>query len=294
MVIRETTGTLGRDAFSRSGRQAGAAGGPARFGLAMLIGLLAGSSSARPAPEPEPPRYHPLLLDCARYRTQGRSEILVQAGRQRTHESLGRDGVMVLRAAGVDSLIQLEAWFDTLTMWREGSGERLEPDTDGLVGGRYRGTLTRQGGFTSSDTPFIPDEVAEVADLSTALADLLPQLPPVALAPGRSWRDGLGTVITRIDDGSVGGRIVERYRLFRRSARQESRFLPDSTEVSASRTEGESGIFSWSSELGVIRWERDLTDEVAVPVGGLVKQPFKTRIEQKVTVDRVGGGGECK
>jgi len=214
---------------------------------------------------------------------------VVQAGRNRTHERIGRDGVIVLRATGADSLIQLEAWFDTLTLWREGSGERLDPDTDGLVGGRFRGVLTGQGGFTSTDTPFIPDEVAEVADLTGALADLLPQLPPVPLAPGRSWRDDLGTVITRIEDGSVAAQPVERYRLIRRSTRQESRVLPDSTEVSATRSESESGVFSWSGVLGVVRWERDLTDEVAVPAGGLVKQPFKTRIESRVTVLRVGG-----
>lgn len=290
----ETTGTLGRDAFSCPERQGAVSGRPRWPGLIVLGVVLAGSGASLPDPGPEPPRYHPLLLDCAAYRTRRRSEILVQAGRQRTHESIGRDGVMILRAGGPDSLIQLEAWFDTLSLWREGSGERLEPDTDGLVGGRYRGTLTGLGGFASTDTPFIPDEVAEVADLSGALADLLPQLPPAPLAPGRSWRDDLGTVITRIEDGSVGTRPVERYRLLRRSTRQESRLLPDSTEVSASRIEGESGVFSWSGELGVLRWERDLTDEVTVPVGGLVKQAFKTRIEQKVTVERVASGGECR
>ena len=288
----ETMRAPGRNAVSRPERQATASAWPLRLGAAAL--LIAGLGWGPGLPGADAPRYHPLLLDCARYRTQARSEILVQAGRQRTRETTGRDGVMVLRAVAADSLIRLEAWFDTLSLWREGSGERLEPDTDGLVGGRYRGTLTPLGGFTASDTPFIPDEVAEVADLSEALAELLPPLSPTPLAPGGSWRDDLGTVITRLPDGRIGARPVERYRLLRRSARQESHLLPDSTEVKASGSETESGVFSWTTELGVVRWERDLTDEVTVPAGGLVKQPFRTRIVQQVTVERVGGGGECR
>jgi hypothetical protein len=255
--------------------------------LALLVLL---GSAGRVTPEPGAPRYAPQLLDCARYRVQVESDIVIQSGRQRTREHASRDGVMVLKASQSDSLVKLEAWFDTLALSREGSGERLTPDTDGLVGGRYRGDLTSFGGFTSTDTPFIPDEIAEIADLHGVLGDLLPQLPATPLKLGASWKDDLGTVISRSTDAMVGGRPVERYRLVRRTTRQESRVLPDSTEVSANRVETETGVYSWSAELGVIRWERDLTEEVSVPAGGLVKQPFKTGIGQKVTMVRLGGG----
>ena len=244
-----------------------------------------------PRSDPGAPRYAPLLLDCASYRVQVESEIVIQSGRSRTKEHSSRDGIMVLKASAADSLIKLEGWFDSLTLWRDGEGDRLTPDTDGLIGGRYRGLLTGQGGFTSTDTPFVPDEVAEIADLSNALGDLLPQLPATPLKLGESWKDDLGTVISRSADGMVGGRPVQRYRLIRKANREEKRTLPDSTEVSATRVESESGMFTWSGELGLVRWERDLTEEVSVPVGGLVKHPFKTGIEQKVTVLRVSG--EC-
>lgn len=256
----------------------------------ILVGL--GSTTATRSPDPEPPRYRPLLLDCARYQVVVRSEIVIQTGRQRTREQTGREAVMVLRAVAADSLVRLEGWFDSLALWREGSGARLTPDTDGLIGGRYRGTLTATGEYSASDIPFIPDEIAEIADLSGALGDLLPRLPPIPLRLGGSWRDDLGTVISRTTNGAIGGRPVERYRLVRRSERTESRLLPDSSEVSANRTERETGVFSWSSELGIVRWERDLSDLVTVPAGGLVKQPFKTGIEQKVTVVRLAG--RCK
>lgn len=239
---------------------------------------------------PEPLRYASLMLDCARYRVEVDSKITIVAGRQRTREESRRDGVMVLRATPADSLIRLEAWFDTLALWRESEGERLTPDTDGLIGGRYRALLAPLGGFTSTDTPFIPDDVREVAGLEGALGDLLPQLPATPLKLGAGWRDDFGTVISRAEDARESGRRVQRYRLIRRGTREEKRVLPDSTEVTASRNESESGIFSWSPELGVVRWEREVHDEVRVPAGGLVKQPFTTGIVQQVWVTRVGGG----
>jgi hypothetical protein len=281
-VRRESNAANRRERQASRGRGTGA--------LLLAAALLA--ASPHPAPDPEPPTYRTLMLDCARYRVEVQSNITIQSGRQRTRETVGRDGVMVLRASASDTLIRLEAWFDTLALWREGSGSRLVPDTDGLIGGRYRGTLNRLGGFTATDTPFMPDEVAEVADLSGVLGDLLPPLAPIPLKQGAGWRDDFGTVISRSEDGMIGGQRVERYRLIRRSTREESRVLPDSSVIGATRTESETGLYSWAGELGVMRWERDLSDQVRVPVGGLVKQPFTTGIEQKVTITRVGGGCE--
>lgn len=236
------------------------------------------------------PAYHPLQLDCGRYHQEFLSTIELAGTRQRSRETTRRDGVLSVRAAWRDSLLELEAWFDTLSLWREGSGERLEPETDGVVGGRFLGTLTRAGVFTETDRPFVPDDVAQVADVGDALGELFPSLPRRALAPGASWQDGFGTVITRLPDGMRDARTVERYRLDRRATKEESRLLPDSTEVRATRRERETGVFEWSKELGPVRWEREITVEVDVPAGGMVRRPFRTRIEQKATIERVGGG----
>jgi hypothetical protein len=84
--------------------------------------------------------------------------------------------------------------------------------------------------------------------------------------------------------------MVERYRLEQRSVKEESRLLPDSSEVRATRRERETGVIEWSRELGPLRWERDITVEVDVPAGGPVRVPFRTRIEQQATMERVGGG----
>lgn len=235
------------------------------------------------------PAYHPLLLDRARYRQEVRTTIELESRGARSREQTLRDGVMTIRAAARDSLITVEAWFDTLFAWREGAGERLEPGTDGLIGGRYLGLLTRQGGMSVVDRPFVPDELAQVADLGDALTELLPILPPSPLAVGGGWRDPLGVVLLRLADGRRDGRRVERYRLTRRFAREEQHLLPDSTTVLARRQESEVGTYEWSPESGLVRWERAITTEVEVPAGGPVRQPFRTRIEQQATVTRVGG-----
>jgi len=254
--------------------------------LTSVFLLLANPAQAQ---QPEP-SYHPLQLDCARYRQEVRSVIELEGGRRRSRETTGRDGILSLQATPRDSGLGLEAWFDTLAVWREGEGERLEPDTDGVIGGRFLGVLSRQGAYTEVDRPFVPDEVAQVADVGDALAELLPPLPGKALALGASWEDDFGTVITRIQDGRSDGRPVQRYRLNRRSATEESRLLPDSTQVRANRQESETGIFAWSNELGMVRWEREISITVDVPAGGLVRRPFRTRITQVVTIGRVAGG----
>lgn len=259
----------------------------------MRCGILAAALLALPLPahQGDPSlRYLRLQLDCARYQQQIQSTILLEGpGTPRSRETTGRDGTLVVRASGGDSVLSLEAWFDTLAVWREGGSERLEPETDGVIGGRFRGTLSPHGGFVDRERPFVPDDIAQVADVGDALAELFPPLPPVRLAPGGAWRDGFGLVILRAPDGSRGGRRVERYRINRRLDRDEARLLPDSSEVRAHRSETESSVLEWSEEVGPVRWEREITVDVAVPASGPVKRPFRTRITQIATIARVPG-----
>jgi len=255
--------------------------------MRFLLVLLAGLLPALPLPAQHPaPQYSPRLLDGAAYWQEIRSVITIESGRDRTRETSLREGRLRVRATAADSLLALEAWFDTLAVWREGSGERLVPETDGVIGGRFRGLLTGLGGFRATEAPFVPDDLAQVAELTGALADLLPPLPPRLLAPGASVRDDFGTSFLRVPDGLVDGRRVARYRLARQQEGEELRLLPDSTEVRAVRRERETGVFSWSLDVGLVRWEREVTVEVVVPAGGVVKQPFRTVIEQTIVIQR--------
>lgn len=257
--------------------------------VAILTLVLAGAVHGALGAQVGAPGYHALQLDCGRFRQEIRSSITLEAGGSRTREATGRDGILALRAASADSGILLTAWFDTLSVWRSGSGERIEPSTDGVVGGRFRGLLTPTGVFTSTDRPFVPDDVAQVADVGDALERLLPRLPTAPLERGESVKGDGGLVLTRLTDGAALDRVTDRYRLTTRFEGEDVRLLSDSIQVTAHRTETETGVFDWVRDLGVVRWERQIMIDVSVPAGGVVKRAFRTRIEQQALTERLEG-----
>jgi hypothetical protein len=232
-----------------------------------------------------------LQLDCAVYRQELRATVQLESGRQRSLERTGRDSRLVVAARGADSSISIEARIDSLLVWREGSGERLSPETDGVIGASYLGRLGPRGGFILLDMPFVPDEVRDIMDLHDLAADLFPVLPADALRPGGSWSDNLGTILTRAEDGVWNGQRVSRYRLVRRLHRTETVLLPDSSQVDADRNETEQGTFDWSEELGPVRWLRSIRVDVGIPAGGPVRQSFRTSIQQEIRTERVTTGG---
>ena len=81
----------------------------------------------------------------------------------------------------------VEAWLDPLSLVRRSPEAAITPDTDGLIGGRYRGSLSRSGVYSSKVRPFVPDEIAEIADMGGALDDFFPPLPG---EPSGSASDG--------------------------------------------------------------------------------------------------------
>lgn len=251
-------------------------------GLGLVTAGLAGQ---------HPPTYQPRQLDCGVYRQELRATVLLESGRQRTEEHTGRHSRLMVTARAGDSSITIEARIDSLLVWREGSGERLSPETDGVIGARYLGRLSPRGSFTVLDTPFVPDEVQDIMDLRDLAAELFPALPAEPLGPGGSWSDGLGMVLTRDADRVWNGQRVSRYRLTRRFVRTERTVLPDSSQVTAERNETEQGTFDWSEELGPVRWVRSVHVEVGIPAGGPVRQSFRTSIEQVIRTERVGTGG---
>ena len=100
----------------------------------------------------------------------------------------------------------LEAWYDSLASDAREPRRNLTPDTDGLLGGRYRGTLTAPAATRRQARPFVPDEVAEVAELGGALEDLLPAAAAGgAPAVGRRWTDSAGLELRRLADSAAGG-----------------------------------------------------------------------------------------
>ncbi len=198
---------------------------------------------------------------------------------------------MLHAAPAGDSGVVLEAWLDSLSIWRRSGAVVRSPDTDGIIGGRYRGALSSDGRYAAAAHPFIPDDIAEFADLRSAAGDLLPQLPPAPLAPGGVWRDDSARVtIERLGDSSAAGVRLERYRLERHGTRSRASLAggADTLALAVRQTTDEVGEYAWDDARGVTGWTRTVTVVTEIPPGASVRVPVRSRVVQRVTLSRLG------
>jgi hypothetical protein len=234
-------------------------------------------------------------LDCARFVERSRGTLDAETGAARRHETLRRDAVWLMRArpdsGGVPAAaLGIEAWLDSLALAREGPEGTRAPDTDGLLGGRYRGTLTATGRYTATARPFVPDEVAEVAELGGAMDDLLPPLPPVALAVGQRWSDSSGLELRRLPDSTAGRRVIRRLGLRVRTQVDHADVRGNTIPVPAMQQLEEDGLVEWEPARGLVRRTRHIVVETSVPAGGAVRIALRSRLVQEVTLVRAAGG----
>jgi hypothetical protein len=247
---------------------------------------LAGSLNAAQAQEPDF-RYRAEQLNCAKFLETAESKILTQSGGRGREQTAGRTGVWQFRAAPADGGVALEGWLDSLALWRRSVETTIRPDTDGLIGGRYRGTLRADGAYSSRVRPFIPDEVAEVAGMASALDDFFPPLPRSGrLKPGQTWSDSLGVTIHRLPDSSLSGVPLYRFALETQRHTTSAETQADTLPLQLRQTSQEQGSYVWHPTLGLLRRERRIVVETAVPPGKSVRQAVRSRIEQQITVER--------
>ncbi|HEU5169637.1 MAG TPA: hypothetical protein VFU46_03815 [Gemmatimonadales bacterium] len=231
-------------------------------------------------------RYDAAQLDCAAFAYVQRSDILTGlAGRER-REGVDVAGLWALRARPAPGdTIRVEAWFDSLAVRRSTPEGTLAPDTDGIIGGRYRGVLTADGGYTELARPFVPDGVGEVIDLSRAAADLLPRLPPAPLAVGAAWGDGHGLEIRRLPD-SVAADTLLRFAVTVTRTADSVTVRGDTAPASARQSTREEERFVWHRREGLVRRDRRLVIETVIPPGGRLRHPVQSRVEQRIVVER--------
>jgi hypothetical protein len=237
--------------------------------------------------------YSAAQLHCARFAETSRSEIETETARGSVKATTERDGVWSLRARDSSGGVALEGWYDSLSLRRRSAESEVSADTDGLIGGRYRGLLWPSGNYVEIARPFLPDEVAEVADLSGAARDLLPPLPPNTLGPGESWTDA-GLELSRLPDTVVAGRSVLHFRLQARGETREAVPRGDTVPIPVRQTTVEQGDIFWSATSGLVRRTRDITVEATVPSGGRIRQPVRSRVVQRVELTRLPRQSGCK
>jgi hypothetical protein len=258
----------------------------------FLALALAGQRVAH-AQAPSTPAYAAAQLHCARFAETSRSEIETETARGSVKATAERQGVWSFRARDSSAGVTLEGWYDSLALRRRTAESEVSADTDGLIGGRYRGLLKPSGEYVEIARPFFPDEIAEVADLSGAARDLLPPLPPVALERGASWTDS-GLELSRLADTVVAGRRLLRFRLESRDETREAVARGDTTPIAVRQTTVEQGEIFWSPRSGLVRRTRDITIEATIPSGGRIRQPVRSRVIQKVELTRLSSRPGCQ
>jgi hypothetical protein len=261
---------------------------PQLSGMAVVLtmALLPGTSPPAKHLQEWSVGYTASQLNCARFLEIGQSKILTEAGGRTRNQTSARRGRWQFRAAASNADVVLEGWLDSLVLSRSSPETTINPDTDGLLGGRYRGTLSRTGVYTSKVRPFVPDEVAELADMGGALDDLFPALPSRALKPGEEWTDSLGLTIRRLPDSALSG--VPLFR-FASESRKESRVAPtpaDTLPLTLHQKTDERGEFVWHPLLGLLRRDRRIVVETTVPPSRTVRQAVRSKVEQRITVVR--------
>jgi hypothetical protein len=231
-------------------------------------------------------RYTASQLNCARFLENAESSIETETGGRVREQTSGRKGVWQFRASPAVDEIQVEGWLDSLSLWRKSQETTIRPDTDGLLGGRYRGRLSATGVYRSRVRPFVPDEVAEVAGMGNALDDFFPPLPSGPIRPGQAWRDSSGVTLRRMADSGLSGVPLYRYELDVQRVASSAPIRGDSTPLPLRQVSREHGTFVWHPTLGLLRRERRIVVETTVPASRTVRQPVRSKVEQQITVLR--------
>jgi hypothetical protein len=257
-------------------------------GIVMVLSaaLLPGTGSPAEPGQERTVGYTAAQLNCARFSETVTSEIVTEAAGRTRHQTADRRGRWEFRATPSADGVELEGWLDSLALSRRSPETTISPDTDGLLGGRYRGTLSGTGVYTSRVRPFVPDEVAEIAEMSGALDDFFPPLPSRPLQAGEEWTDSLGLTIRRLPDSALSGVPLFRFAL---ESRKESRAAPtpaDTLPLKLRQKTEEQGEFVWHPLLGLLRRDRRIVVETTVPPGRSVRQAVRSKVEQRITVVR--------
>jgi len=235
--------------------------------------------------------YTPRQLQCARFQEVSESAIQTETGGKIRNQTSERRGYWKFRATRWGDAIALEGWLDSLALSLKSPEVTIRPDTDGLLGGRYRGVLSPGGAYTGEEQPFVPDEVAEVAGMATALDDFFPSLPAAPVEVGKSWNDSAGLTIRRLPDSALSGLPLFRFTLERTSEVRVPPKRGDSLSVPHRQVSEESGMFVWHPTLGLVRRDRRIVVQTSVPASRVVRQPVRAKVEQRIVVTRDLRGG---
>jgi len=246
--------------------------------LPLLVFLAAPSRGAAQAPT-----YDATTLGCARFSESVHGTLESTFGSARRTETLGREGILVVRATPDSAGLSVEAWYDTLAVWRDGPEGRFAPDAEGLLGGRYAGLLDPQGDYLATLAPYVPTALRDVFDFARVPLHFFPPLSPTPLRPGGEWTDGAGLTVWRLADSASADGPIGRYRWIRRESWEEGVAVGDSTVI-VHRSETEDGSLLWRDVAGPLGWSSSTVAKLEIDNGA-----GRSALTQGVLVRRLAG-----
>ena len=238
------------------------------------------------------PKYTAEFLNCSAYLEEVRTTVEARRGMQGWQEKGFRRGLLQVRAAPHQDGLAFESWYDSLSVDYTRSDGKVTPDTDGLIGGRWTGTMRPHGETSMSARPFMPPELAQVSDLSDEMVDFFPPLATVALAPGTKWSDSLGLEVERLRDSTAGVERLLRLR-WRITSRGGAAPAVVDTSVRLRQEIEDEGVVAWSTSRGPLAWRREIQVSTRVGASRRGGTPSEGRITQLVTVRRVTNPDTC-
>jgi hypothetical protein len=217
------------------------------------------------------------------------SELETIHGDVRRVETVGWEGDLVIRAdADTGGAVALVAWFERLRVWRDIPEGLVEPATDGMLGGRYRGVLGPNGDYQTISTPFVPDAVSAIAAMDTALDELFPPLPTVHLVQGGTVTDGRGWGFDRLTDTLMASGTAWRLRLLRNDTTAVSVDWGNDQFSEGESVEEEQGRMLWQPGVGPLSWIRRITTVVTFPTTVVSDRSVRTEVRQERRFSHLG------
>lgn len=228
------------------------------------------------------PTYRAEDFRCARFTERALSDIEIVSGSGDATGKAGREGVWIFCARDTLGGVALEAWYDELKVWREVGKRRTEPETDGVLGGRFVGVLGATGGIALERRPWVPESVRETSDVGAALDDLLPPLPPYQLQVGENWRSGDTLEVQRLSD-SAG---LQRYREQGEKRIPLPPALADSLRPDLKQVVITRGQYTWHSAQGLMYADRRIETRLDLPRTPTRPRAMRTRVVQRILLTR--------
>lgn len=188
-----------------------------------------------------------------RYQETVSIDVLSRTATVEQSRSLRREAQYEVTRRGDTTVVQVLS-----ATLRLGDGEGgVEVNTDGFVGGRWKLLPDATGALRAVDRPFIPPMLLEVSDLTTAMDDFFPPLPP-RLAVGEKGRDAAGRQWQRTADSAS----VRRFHWEASRQRDTTTVVRDSLSLEVAEQIRETSALDLDTGGTPLGWRRELVTEV--------------------------------